>query len=228
MDKQRIEAVAKDVLGLVYEQRKHFWPNGYSDAVVMLDPALGIHVMGFKFERHPELRLVRRRDDPAEVAGIIDRQAIKIAIAEKFGLQVGRFTAAHELGHLCLHPGMVMHRDPPICDLSERASRGPLPLAEREANYFAANFLVTEKLLRREFSKRFGRDLLEFDDTTAFKLCMQDPDSVLEQSGEGRARIVATARSFGPPPFVPLNEHFGVSPSVMTYRLLELGIVSRR
>jgi hypothetical protein len=223
MDKRRIEKAALDLLGEIWGSRKYLWPDGEPSAIEMLSPEVAAQVLGVSYEVHPELRLVKRRGDATEVGGILDRQAGKIAVADKFGILVARFTGMHEVGHFVMHKDqVVIHRDAPIRGI-ERSGRA---LFEREADYFSACALVPEKLLRKAVKERFGNEAeIPFDDNTAFKLCGQDPDSILDLDVRGRAFAIASARSFGPPPFTALSEYFRVSVSVMAYRLLEVGIV---
>jgi Zn-dependent peptidase ImmA (M78 family) len=71
-----------------------------------------------------------------------------------------RFTMAHELGHLLLHPLGVMFRD-----------HGPATPQELEANQFAGELLIPEDLLRRHAGRySVGALAALFDVSTS---CMQ-------------------------------------------------------
>ena len=60
-----------------------------------------------------------------------------------------RFTIAHELGHLQLHPGKPMIIDKLVrVDFREDGHRWASDRQEREANQFAATLLMPEKMVR--------------------------------------------------------------------------------
>ena len=226
MEKRKIESVAWDLQVQIWKDRWALWPDGPPEPIEMLDPEIAAKILEIHYERHEELPLISRRDSRTEVAGLVDRQARKIAVAQKFGLEVERFTGGHEVGHWMLHPGEVMHRDRPMQGVTiDRSLRNPV---EREADYFSACFLVSENMLRDEFKRRFLTEShLEFDDSTAFWLCPQDPDSVFGQGPLERAVTVASARTFGGGVFDSLAKRFRVSTSTMAIRLLEIGIIGR-
>jgi Zn-dependent peptidase ImmA (M78 family) len=75
----------------------------------MLEPEIAAHVLGVNFEFHQELILLNRRSSKYEIAGLLDRQARKIAVAEQFPDETVRFTGAHEIGHWVLHAIGVRH-----------------------------------------------------------------------------------------------------------------------
>ena len=67
---------------------------------------------------------------------------------------------AHEIGHFVLHPYIgkgVIHRDRPI--QSTVIGRTYRDATEVEADYFAACFLMSRKLLQTAFLARFGTKL---------------------------------------------------------------------
>lgn len=106
-----------------------------------------------------------------DICGLLESKGIKVlslelASGDFFGLSVGPdeggpgvvvntwerisverwiFTAAHELGHLVLHPG-----DYDVSELVEGASQ------EQEANLFAAHFLMPEKSFDKEWKETAG------------------------------------------------------------------------
>lgn len=75
-----------------------------------------------------------------------------------------RFALAHEIGHLLLHDTLDLHNDNPnsmnwFQHFENQAKRGK---QEYEANDFAAELLMPEKIFRKEFqNKRFTPDLLK-------------------------------------------------------------------
>jgi Zn-dependent peptidase ImmA (M78 family) len=118
-----------------------------------------------------------------------------------------------------------MHRDRPI---SWPPANGQVrPAMEREADYFAACFLMPRGLLSDAVERLFGACPVVIDDRTAFAIDMTDYQALLKaQEGSiERARAVARARHFGLKHFAPLHQQFGVSLSAMAYRLQEIGVV---
>jgi len=89
-----------------------------------------------------------------EIAGVLDRAARKIEVASNLPPHIRRFTAAHELGHLILHPALLSFRESPLTDAKIR-SRQTSP-TEREANIFAAELEMPTRLVRESFERRFG------------------------------------------------------------------------
>lgn len=123
MNRQRgrlIEQQARDIQLAIWRDRDLLWPTFKPPLVDMFQPDKAAEVLGIGYELHPELRLLSR----TEIAGIVDRQANKIAVAQRFGFETTRFTGAHEIGHWLLHDREVMHRDPPV--------RAFLPIGARD------------------------------------------------------------------------------------------------
>jgi Zn-dependent peptidase ImmA (M78 family)/transcriptional regulator with XRE-family HTH domain len=116
------------------------------------------------------------REEPVlDICGLLEENGVKLLLLEKksdsyFGLSVGEgdggpavvvntwdrisverwiFTAAHELGHLLLHPAEYQ-RD--ATDLPLRA--------EREADLFASHFLMPEAAFTKEWDETRGHPLL--------------------------------------------------------------------
>jgi hypothetical protein len=156
---------------------------------------------------------------------MLDRNARLVAVSEKFSRPVQRFTGAHEIGHLVLHPNAVMHRDRPVDSVGHGR-----PLMEREADYFSACFLVPTKVLVEEFRKRFGASPLKFNGVVAYHLAHEGAQDLLK-SPQGSLRFelaAATAQSFDRLHFQALHTMFGVSAGAMAIRLRELELVSDR
>ena len=117
---------------------------------------------------------LREREPIANICGLLESGGVKVLLLDKkrdsfFGLSVGEpdggpavvvntwdriaverwiFTAAHELGHLVLHPEEY---DPVAGDLSEDA--------EREADDFAGEFLMPEEAVARVWGATTGTPL---------------------------------------------------------------------
>ena len=108
-----------------------------------------------------------------DICGLLEENGVKLLLLQTardsfFGLSVGDgspavvvntwdrisverwiFTAAHELGHLLLHPS----------EYQRDATDFPLQ-AEREADKFASEFLMPETAFAKEWEKTFGHSLL--------------------------------------------------------------------
>ncbi len=167
------------------------------------------------------------RRDGYETAALLDPQAKKIAVAEKFGLEIARFTGAHELGHAVLHPGNVMRRDRPIEGLRWN-DRSPRPQIEREADFFAGCFLMPRKPVISVFEENFEiKTPLVIDETTAFWLCPDEPDFLLRTlpGSSARALAVASCESFEGRHFDSLAKRFRVSVTSMAITLYELDLI---
>jgi len=226
MDKFKIEKAALDLQKRIWQQQKILWPHRLPQPIDMLDPVIAAKVLNINFEYHEELGAFGDRSGRFEIAGLLDRQVNKIAISKRFSLEIVRFTGAHEIGHWVLHPGEVMHRDLPIEGLGNKVSnRRP---EEREADYFAACFLMPRKLVTKTFQSTFRvKPPFVFDDTSAFNLCPDDPDSLLRpyDGSLDRALGLASAKSYGGEHFDSLAKQFRVSVKTMAIRLKELGLI---
>lgn len=226
MHQSDIERSARHLQLQIWQQRSTLWQDEAPRPVDMLEPAIAARVLGIDFEYYEELGRFGNGREQFEVAGLLDRQTGKIAVATKFPPETIRFTGAHEIGHWLLHPGEVMHRDRPIKGLTnEPSGRAP---QEREADYFAACFLMPRKLVKEALESTFLiKAPLVFDDAAAFWLCPDDPDSLLraDEGSLDRALSVASARTYSGRHFNSLSSQFRVSITTMAIRLRELGLI---
>ena len=76
--------------------------------------------------------------------------AVAVNTWERISVERWIFTAAHELGHLALHPG-----DYDVAEVKEVKSR------EQEANAFASHFLMPEAVFRQEWEETAGMALVD-------------------------------------------------------------------
>lgn len=226
IDKRKIQQEAREVQKLIWSRRHEIWPEGSPQPIRMLEPEIAAHALGVNFEFHQELILLNRRSSKYEIAGLLDRQARKIAVAEQFPDETVRFTGAHEIGHWVLHEDETMHRDRPVKGLDgEMLVR---PQKEKEADYFAACFLMPEKLVIEAFESTFmASGQFIFDDTAAFWLNRNDPEALLRaDSGSlDRALALSSAQSYGGRHFNSLAKQFRVSATTMAIRLNELNLI---
>ncbi len=226
LDKQIIQHEAREVQKLIWSRRGEIWPEGSPQLIQMLEPEIAAYVLGINFEFHQELILLNRQNSKNEIAGLLDRQSRKIAVAERFPETTIRFTGAHEIGHWVLHVDEMMHRDRPVKGLDgETLARSR---KEKEADYFAACFLMPEKLVVDALESTFKcSGQFVFDDTSAFWLNPNDPDALLRaDSGSlDRALALSAAQSYGGQHINSLAEQFRVSVTTMAIRLNELNLI---
>lgn len=225
MDKRVIQLKAHDLHKQVWFRQNDLWPEDRPPLIDMLHPNEACRLLNISYEEHEELGKFGYRENKFEIAGIIDRQAKKIAVSNRFKRESIRFTAAHELGHWVLHTHKVMHRDRPI---NEKDSlNNNRPQIEIDADYFAACYLMPPKLLAEEFKKRFLNIPLHIDENTAFWLDQYDHNSLLyaDEDSLDREICVSSCENFNGVPFDSLAGFFKVSKTAMAIRLKELNLV---
>lgn len=227
MDKVYIEQAARSLQIDIWKWRESMLTS-IPELVAMLDPALAAQYLGVLYEERPSLGRFGFRGSQFEVAGALDRNARRILLSQVFPWDQRRFTAAHEIGHWILHPNEVsIHRDRPINGLTETFYSKPAK--EREADYFAACFLIPRKLLIRVLEENFQTSLpFRFDDAAAFYLRPDDPGSLTwaDTDSFDRGMALATARSYAGRHFTSLARTFQVSPSTIAIRLQESDLIA--
>ena len=227
MDKRKIELDAHSVHREVWLRRENIWPMGLPPEVAMLDPRVAVEILGLEYETRDSLGGDGSRLNGAPAAGFLDGRNGIVVVSAAFRYEVQRFTAAHEVGHVVMHPWVgerVVHRDLPI----DSARMGQRSTHDQEADYFAACYLMPRKLLEKEFVKRFGsKTPLPLDETTLFHMRVPEADTRAAFSAPKGSllfpRLVANAQTFDRKRFPSLTETFGVSAAAMAIRLQELG-----
>lgn len=206
----RIEDVARDTQIKLWLNRKTLWSGSEVGALEVLNPTVGANFFGFAVDDSSEIG--RYSDDIGlyDIAGLINREQKIIRVSRSLPAPKRRFTIAHELGHLLLHPDLVMHRDRPLDDYSKANNRAD-PI-ERQANHFAVCFLMPAKLVIEAFELRFGSNPIAR---------MAKTDSLKD-----RAFHFASVEAYASQRFNSLASLFGVSLSAMAYRLLELKLIA--
>ena len=218
------EQAARQMLRRIWNERRQIWGDDLpADPVDMLDPGIAIERLGFEFEYVPEIP-----DWPPStrhaLAGEVDPSRKRVTVSELFGLQSARFTAAHELGHVMLHSGR-MFRERPISGprLSEQS-----PM-ERQADKFAAEYLMPARLLRTRVKSSFGVESpIVVRDGEAFWLDMDQSEDLLRASPNSHELAFALAkcpRDFRGNRIPSLAEQFKVSVQAMAYRVQELRLI---
>jgi len=148
-----------------------------------------------------------------------------VLISENQTAGAKRFTEAHEIAHMHLHPGEAHLRER-SGDL--RASRA---LKEHEADCFATNLLMPHELASEEFIDRFRGSLAArtIDDDSAYALTAGKllPSQIRRMSCKRFAELIAKTNWFDGRHFDFLKDVFGVSAEAMAWRLIELRLVSQ-
>lgn len=227
MNKEKIEMEVRKLHEELWNKKEQLLPNQQATPFQLLSPRLATSVLGLEYLELEQLGSSKFsfRGQKFRVAGLIDRQAKKIAVSTEFSSKITRFTAIHEIGHWLLHPDEIMHRDRPIGDFTN--TKAKRPKVEREADYFSACFLMPERLLESTFKELFMQSPFTFNDETSFHLNPNNPNMLLrtEQGSLDRELALANCTSFNGRNFPSLAEQFGVSSSAMAIRIKELGIV---
>jgi Zn-dependent peptidase ImmA (M78 family) len=227
MEPEKIELAARELQIEIYRGRDMLWIEADIPPLCkMFSAEVAAKILGVDYELHPQLGRFGDGNHRFEVAGLIDRQGNKIAVARNPDRAIERFTGAHEIGHWQLHKNkMVMHRDRPIAGLG--TIRNARSQEEKQADYFAACFLAPRNVVVSEFETRFGQiGAFRFDDTAAFGLRRRNPRSLIVSSEDSYEweLALASAASFHGVFFDSLADAFGVSPSTMAIRLREVGL----
>jgi hypothetical protein len=219
------------------------WPDHSQErinAIAFLQKAPRIaieNVMKFTLEEplgiaRPDLEKLQTTSG-SKILGFFDRRERRVVVIRDTREDIRRFTTAHELAHIALHPDLLLHRDRAIAGCESPCTR---PTVEREADAWAADFLMPERMIKREFQERYGdcidgRDLGPATAYAAFGLQFSEARQTIEplefvnKGPRYRAFLAATAISFHGNAFMPLAAAFGVSPSAIGIRLCNLKLV---
>src|SRR5436190_5033922 len=112
-----IEEEALELQREMWDRQCTIWPGEKVTRLDVCDPWVAARYLGFDVQEG-------WLDSPGtrqgfHLGGFIDRPARLIAISDQQKPRTKRFTLAHEIGHLLLHPGMHHHREMPIHGLGE-------------------------------------------------------------------------------------------------------------
>lgn len=228
VDKKTIRREAARLRKQVLDHVKSRRPEA-ENARQYLHPKFAFEMMGFVYEERPDLDLeLRVLGEPSGVkrtviAGQLDRLNKTVATSERQPPAERLFTAAHELGHLVLHKEEIQHRDRPIDLLAKQK----LPL-ERQADVFAAAYLMPERWIAKDLESRFGSLPVVVNELLAWWLDQTDYERLLRPNKDAdfeRAKAVSICKCVGWGTFSSLAEAYGVTPTAMAYRLLELNLI---
>lgn len=163
---QAIREIARAVLRQLYRRRFEIWPDPPASPFEIIEPSFALWLEGILYKEVPQIYdfVEGSSGKPRyqQLAGIFDPAARTVSVASNFGEEIRRYSAAHELAHLILHTAegqeRRLFRDPPVSEIERTRKRRPE--IEREADLFAAEFLMPSKLLKAVFRQYFGRETL--------------------------------------------------------------------
>ena len=222
---EAIEEEALEVQREMWDRQVSIWPGQKVRRLDCCDP--------WEVARYLKLNVqegdLRFPDLPygMSLGGFLNRSARLIAIADQLMPRTKRFTLAHEIGHLLLHPGLHHHREMPIHGLGE--PRDPVEPEELQANHFAGCLLVPTSLLKRAFCSMFKVEYLTMTDDVAYALIGEDYMSLMNSPPYSLAfhRCVGGVERFRGRQFQSLVDLFQVHPTTMAIRLRQCGLVRR-
>mgnify|MGYP000453360280 CR=1 FL=1 len=210
----------------LWKHRKSIFGSTEVKPLTVIDPKAAATILGLTMEEVNPLPWATNESGNFEVAGLFNRAEKRISISNRLPRSTWRFTASHELGHYILHPGVVeLHRDKPLDGSEDVLAPNAV---ERQANWFAAAFLMPQKLVTQEFVARFGTALpLKISKDIAFGLARGRYLELLPPkiTAKKLAFELASSIYFHGESFESLTTVFSVSTSAMAYRLLELGLI---
>ncbi|WP_337840582.1 ImmA/IrrE family metallo-endopeptidase [Rheinheimera sp.] len=217
---QQVAKAARQLAHSTYIERDSLWPEGVPDEPVqLLNPEKAFYLLGYAYH---EVDTLGEIEPGVDVAGIIDKDKKEVFISRRYPVAVRNFTAAHELGHAIMHQQSGLHRDKPI----DGSAGGQRDSIEKEADYFAACFLMPEKLVRAIFAQRFPDEVLNHE--VLRDLLNRKSDKKTEKqlkTTRGLARALAGLDSINGHAVPSLAEYFKVSVEAMAIRLEQLGLV---
>jgi Zn-dependent peptidase ImmA (M78 family) len=213
----------------------------FRSELLPIDPAKLVPELGARLEEVEELGSAMLRDPWAErdtkVHGLFDRRGKRIIIDKREPFATQRYTIGHEIAHLLYHsnPYHLRERAVRVRDRKIEGDRDSSnhKCEEREAEIFAAEFMMPADLVREAMVQRFGAPIdgaVPHEGLAHFlsASCGQKIDSykLAGMPQEERAALFAEVKSFAGRAFESLYRQFGVSKGAMAIRLLELGLVS--
>jgi len=200
------------------------WKRHKGDGLLtQLDPKGALEVLGYDVFSKDSLGTFSDYDGLVETAGIIDKSNKTVQISDNFPAHTKKFTLAHELGHAFFHSGNILHRDRALDGKDQSLQRD---FRERQADKFAAYFLMPTKLVQKLFLDLFGTDRIWIDQDTAFGLTGESTIKLKNRFKDIRSfsRFLASTTIFKNNSFTSLSEYFGVSTEAMAIRLEELNL----
>lgn len=209
-----IDAAVEHARGLLRRRRHEFIDRDLVDPVEWLNPSVLCEMLGLIYKTVPKIHLADRADRRA-IVGQLDLSNRSVLVSEERGPDVARYTGAHEIGHFLYHQGRVrQHWEREF----EPAQKDP---QEREADQFAARFLMPEKLLIRRLTENFGSPPIRVDENWLYLLLGDqiDPDP---KKLDLEYALAKANRDSHYQQIIPLHQQFKVSKQAMAIRLREI------
>ncbi len=219
-----IEDLVYEMQRTLWRFKKAIWKNKTpTKPFQVLDPKKILEILGYRFEKRESLGSFRIGGKEVETAGVTDKTNKIVVISEKHPYQVQRFTLSHELAHVIMHGDNVIYRDGPINGTFSSGGN----IIERQADKFATYFTMPSKLVKSEFKKTFGVDVMKINEETTFAFNMDSTDSFRNQVRDliGFSKFLASAEFYDRRSFDSLATRFGMSESAMAIRLKELNLL---
>ena len=218
---EEIEKLASDFMNMLWKHHQAIWKTMLTDSRQVMDPqTIFEEVFDYDFGMFPKLD---NDDDGSECAGFIDQRERHIVLSGNYKSEVQKFTAAHELGHALLHKQNILHRDRPL----DGSHTIPRSQEEKQADKFAAYFLMPKKKIESSFKKQFGQSKLSIDDNTAFNLSRVGASTLRAKYKNKRqfAMFIASAEIYAGQTFKSLAQEYNVSVTAMARRIEELELI---
>ena len=216
----QIEEIAKRCRKILWERREQL---GYPDAdpIQFTDPTIAFEAMGYEFDTVGSLGELIGAN--SEMAGFIDATNNRAKVSTRFPPNVQLFTAAHELGHAILHDarGLGLHRE----INNDGTMQFNKPPIEKQADQFAAAFLMPENLIRKQFIQRFNTDCFTLNSDNMYGLTSSGQPQKFNSARE-LSRILAKAIRFHDRSFPSLVEFFKLSPEAVAIRIEVTGLIN--
>lgn len=222
----------KDIFKISREFQKIIWKHRTiekSQPLELFNPESVLKNIDYRLLRSKSLGQSTYDSGRFETAGLINTKQKYVAISEKFSLEQQRFTLAHEIGHLVLGhkitSGDQIHRDRPISKSSRLILTDPM---ERQANKFASQLLMPEKMVRDLFVEIFGTERFVLNEDTVFGL--GNIKNTTEFNAKFKepyhiARFISSLNTYNGRSFTSFKDLFQVSIETMAIRLIELDLV---
>ena len=214
MKRKQVAKIAREFMLSRWRSLESRIPDYESRVYESINPASGAKAIGYEVIILP---MQTGLGADYGIAGFINPEKKQIYIDSQQPSDILRFTAAHELGHAIIHPNIGLHRD-----RSEEFLKSGRPQVEKEADWFAVEYLMPRKLVVKEFFNRFG-DVEQSKDFFRAGLSIKLKNSTVDQRSMTIA--LASAGGFLGKVFMPLHERFGVSVLTMAIRIEELNLV---
>jgi formiminotetrahydrofolate cyclodeaminase len=221
----QLEELVKELQNQLWIHRENIWKRTVPNfPIEVLQPRAALEkVLGYAYYESANLGTHEINGELFETAGIIDKSNKSVSISTNFPITTQRFSLAHELAHAILHDKTVLHRDKSI-DGPGETNRSP---EERQADKFAAFFLMPETAVRQVFEGVFHLSVFVINEATTLALGVGSPFNFRQrcQNLRGLARIIASVDLFAGQGFKSMASVFGVSTETMAIRLEELELV---